>query len=211
MVEYNKVNARLSDSQLIKLKSVVKSQTRVTLKMNIKMFNANNLPHKLLLTTRHTKKRKLRNALENNMSTDIKLSKTQKAKIIQSGGFLGSLLGKIAGPIMKVAVSLTKYFLASLGITAAASTIEAGIKKTIHGSGTTTIIISNEEINDILKIFLKIFEDSNILLKVITKTIENETKKQKGGFWGILLGTLGSSLLGKLLTGKGIVRAGYRN
>ena len=87
MVEYNKVNVRLSDSQLHKLKNAVKDQTGVTLRMIIKMFNGNNLPHELLLTT--AQETKLRNAFENNMSTDIKLSKAQISKIIQSGGFLG--------------------------------------------------------------------------------------------------------------------------
>ena len=72
------------------------------------MFNGNNLPHELLLTTRKTTK--LRNAIENNISIDIKVSKAQISKIIQSGGFLGSLLSKIAGPLMKVAVPVAKKF-----------------------------------------------------------------------------------------------------
>ena len=83
MIEYKKVNVKLSDSQLNKLKSAVENQTGVTLRMNIKMFNADNLPHELLLTT--WQKTKLRNAFENNISTDIKLSKTQISKIIQYG------------------------------------------------------------------------------------------------------------------------------
>ena len=78
------------------------------------------------------------------------------------------------------------------------------------GSGNTTLIISNEEMNDIMKI-VQALEDSNILLKGVTKTIKNETKEQKGGFLSMLLVTLGASLLGNLLTGKGIVRAGYGN
>ena len=78
-----------------------------------------------LLTTRQ--KTKLRNAFQVNMSTDIKLSKTQLSKIIQSGGFLGSLLSNIAGPLMKVAVPIAKNILAPLGKTAAASAIDAGI------------------------------------------------------------------------------------
>ena len=90
------------------------------------MFNGNNLPHELFLTTRQATK--LRNVIENNMSTDIKLSVTQISKVIQSGGFLGSLLSKLAGPLMKVAVSLTKNILSSLGITAAASTTYAVIQ-----------------------------------------------------------------------------------
>ena len=130
MAEYNKVNVRLTDTQLKKIKAAVKNNTGTTLRIHLKMFNENNLPHELLLTTRQ--KAKLRNALNNNMSTDIKLSKTQITKIIQCGGFLRSLrslLSKLAGPLMKVAVSLAKNILAALGVTAAASAIDAGIKK----------------------------------------------------------------------------------
>ena len=172
------------------------------------MFNGNDLPHELLLTTRQ--RTKLRNAFNNNMSTDLKLSKAQISKIIQSGGFLGSLLSKLAGPLMKVAIPLAKNVLAPLGITAAASAIDAGIQKKIHGSGTTTLIISNEKMNDIMKI-VQALEDSNILLKWVNKTIKNEIKEQKGGFLSILLGTLEASLLGNFLDGKGIVRAGSGN
>ena len=143
------------------------------------MFDKNNLPHELLLTTRQ--KTKLGNAFNNNMSADIKLSKAQISKIIQSGGFLGALLSKLAGPLMKVAVLLGENILAPLGITAAASAIKAGIQKKIHGSGTTTLIISNEEINDIMKITQDL-EDSNILLKGVTKTMKNETKEKKEDF-----------------------------
>ena len=91
------------------------------------MFNENDLPHELLLTTRQ--KTKLRNAFNNNMSTDLKLSKVQISKIIQSGGFLGSLLSTLAGPLVKLAIPLAKNVLAPLGITAATSAIDAGIKK----------------------------------------------------------------------------------
>ena len=204
MVEYRKINVKLSDTQLKKLKTAVKDKTGTTLRISLKMFNGNDLPHELLLTTRQ--KTKLRNAFNNNMSTNLKLSRPQISKIIQSGGFLGSFLSKLAGPLMKVAISLAKNILASLGITTAASAINAGIQKKIHGSGTTTLLISNEEMNDIMKI-VQALEDSNILLKGVTKTIKNETKEQKGGFLSMLLGTLGSSLLGNLLAGEGIVRA----
>ena len=105
---------------------------------------------------------------------------------------------------------LAKSVLISLGLTAAASAADAGIHKKILGSGNTTLIISNEEMNDIMKI-VQALEDSNILLKGVTKTIDNETKVQKGGFLSMLLGTVGASLLGNLLTGKGIVRAGSGN
>ena len=96
MAEYNKINVKLSDSQLNKLKNAVKNGQGLTLRMNIKIFNGNNLLHELSLTTRQTTR--LRNALKNKMSTDIKLSKSQISKIIQSGRFLGSLLSKLAGP-----------------------------------------------------------------------------------------------------------------
>ena len=80
MVEYNKVNVKLSNSQLNQLKSATKNQTGVTLRMDIKIFDGNDLPHELLLTTRQNNK--LRNALNNNMSTDTKLSRAQISKII---------------------------------------------------------------------------------------------------------------------------------
>ena len=127
MVEYSKVNVRLSDTQLKKLKTAVKNKTGTTLRIRLKMFNGNDLSHELLLTTRL--KTKLRNAFKNNMSTDLKLSKAQTSKIIQSGGFLGPLFSKLAGLLMKVAIPLTKFFLAPLGITAAASAIAARIQK----------------------------------------------------------------------------------
>ena len=126
------------------------------------------------------KKAKLKNAFSNNMPTDLKLSKAQISKIIQSGGFLGSLLSKLAGPLMKVAVPLAKNILAPVGITAAASAIDARIQKQINGLG-TILIISNKEMNDKMKI-VQALEISNILLKRVTKTIKNETKEQKGGF-----------------------------
>ena len=145
------------------------------------------------------------------LSTDLKLSKAQINKIIQSGGFLSKLLGpllKTGLPITKNVIKpLAKSFLIPLGLTAAASAADAGIHKKILGSGNTTLIISDEEMNDIIKT-VQALEVSNILLKGVAKTIENETKEQKGGFLSMLLGTLGASLLENLLTGKGIVRAG---
>ena len=149
MVEDNKVNAKLSDLQLNKLKFAVKSETGATWRMNVKIFEGNKLPHELLLITRQ--KNKLRNAVKNNMSADKRLYKTQISKIIQSGGFLGSLLSKLAGTLMKVAFTLAKMFLAPLGIKADASTADARIQKKIRGSGTTTLTMSNEKMNDILE------------------------------------------------------------
>ena len=115
---------------------------------------------------------------------------------------------------------LAKSVLIPLELTAAESAADAGIHKKISGSGNITLIISNEEMNDSIKI-VQALEDSNILLKWVTETVKNETKEQKRRFLSMLLGTLGASLLGNLLTGKGfvkgnnkgkgIVRAGYGN
>ena len=124
------------------------------------------------------------------MSTDLKLSKGQISKIIQSGGFFGRLLGsllKTGLPLIKNVIKpLAKNVLIPLGLTAAASAADAGIHQKILGSGSTTLIISNKEMNDIIKI-IQALEDSNILLKRVTKTTKNETKEQKEGFLSMLL------------------------
>ena len=83
-------------------------------------------------------------------------------------------------------MKVVKNLLAPLGITAAVLAIDAGIQKKIYGSGTTTLIISNEEKNDIMKV-VEALEDSDILLKWVSKTIKNKTKEQKGGFLTMLL------------------------
>ena len=126
MVEYSKVIVKLSDRQLIKLKTAIKDKTETTMRISLKMFNGNDLPHELPLTARQ--KTKLRNAFNNNKSTDLKLSRAHISKIIQSGGFLGSLLIKLAGPLMKVVIPLVKNVLAPLGVTAAALAIDAWIQ-----------------------------------------------------------------------------------
>ena len=176
MVEYNKVHFKLSDTQLKKLKNAVKNKTETTLRIGLKMFNGNNLPHELLLTRQKTK---VRNAFNNNTSTDLKLSKAQISKIIQSSGFLGRLLGpllKTGLPLIENVIKpLAKSILIPLGLTAAASTADTGIHKKILGSGNTTLIISNEEMNDIMKI-IQAPDDSDILLTGVTKTIKTETK-----------------------------------
>ena len=102
MVECTKVNVKLSNSEIKKLKDAVKNNTGTTLRISLKMFNGNNLPQELLLTTRQ--KTKIRNAFNNNTSTDIKFSKAKINKIIQSGGFLGRLLG----PLLKTGLPLIK-------------------------------------------------------------------------------------------------------
>ena len=204
MTEYSKINCKLTNLQLNRLKKAVKSNEGLTLRLSTKNFNKDEVPHKLLLTTRQNTK--LRNAVNNKSATDLKLSKAQIKKLIQSGDFLGKLLSKLAGPLMKVAMPLAKNVLAPLGLTAAMSAMDGSRQKKIHGSG-IKLIIEEEDLQDIIKI-IKELENSDILLKGVSKTIENEIKEQRGGFLSMLLGTLGASLLGNLLTGKGIVRAG---
>ena len=127
MVEYSKVNVKLSDTQLEKLKTAVKDKTGTTLRISLKILNGNDLPHELLLAIKQ--KTKLRNSFNNNMLTDLKLSQAQISKIIHSGGFLGSILSKLVSPLMKVAIPLAKNILVPLGITAASSAIDARIQK----------------------------------------------------------------------------------
>ena len=109
--------------------------------------------------------------------------------------------------IKNVIIPLAKSVLIPLGLTAAASAADAGIHKKILGSGNTTLIISNKDMDDLIKI-VKSLEDSGLLLRGVTESVQNEVKEQKGGFLSMLLGTLGASLLGNLLPGKGIRRAG---
>ena len=153
--------------------------------------------------------------------------------MIQSGGFLGRRHGpllKTVLPLIKNIIKpLAKSVLIPLGLTAAASAADAGIHKKILGSGynnTATLIISNDEMEDFIKI-VKSLEDSGLLLKGVSKTVQNEAKERKGGFLSMLLGTLGASLLGNILAGKGakvtrhgeginragegVVRVGYGN
>ena len=174
-----------------------------------------NFPYELLLTNRQVAN--IRKAFANHSSIDIKLSKTQLSKMVQSGGFLGKLLGpllKSGIPLMKRVIKpLAKSVLIPLGLTTTASAADAGIHKKILGSchNNTTLIISNDEMDDILKV-VKSLEDSGLLLKGVSETIQHEAKEQRGGFLSMLLGTLGASLLGdilsKSLSGKGVIRAG---
>ena len=153
------------------------------LSSNLIGYNETNFPHKLLLTNRQIAN--LHKAFENHLSTDIKLSKTQLSKMIQSGGFLGRLLAsllKTGLPLMKNVIKpLAKCVLIPLGLTAAASGADAGIHKKILGLGrdnnTITLIISNNKMDDIK--IVKSLEDSGLLLKGITETVQNEVKEQK--------------------------------
>ena len=165
MVEYTKVNVKLTNLQLSKLKKAVKNNDGATLRISIRNFNKEDLPNELLLTTRQNTK--LRNAISNNMTTDLKLSKAQIKKMIQSGGFLCKLLSKLAGSLMKVAMPFAKNVLVPLGLTGAMSAIDGSIQKKIHGSGTAKLIIENEDMNDIMKI-IEALENAGILLRGVS-------------------------------------------
>ena len=146
MFEYSKENIKLSDRQLKQMKPAFESKKGTTLIMTLKMLFGDDLSHELSLKGRQ--KAKLINSFNNNASTDSKLSKVHISKIIQSGVFLGSLLNKVAGQLMKVAISWAKNILAPLGIIgilAAASAMDAGIQKKTHGFKTTNLIIWNKE------------------------------------------------------------------
>ena len=216
MTQYNSLNVKLSGPQLNKVEVAIKNETELVLRLSPNMIGDSNdeanFPHELLLTDRQVSS--IRKAFSNNSSVDIKFSKTQLSKMIQSGGFLGKLLGpllKTGLPLIKnVITPLAKSVLILLGLTAAASAADAGIHKKILGSGNnTTLIISNKDMDDLIKI-VKSLEDSGLLLKGVTESVQNEVKEQKGGFLSMLLGTLGASLLGNLLTGKGAFHARKR-
>ena len=219
MTQYSSLNVKLSNLQLNKLKSSIKNEADVVLRISSNMVgNSNdhiNFPHELLLTNRQVAN--IRKAFAKNTSTDIKLSKTQLSKMIPSGGFLGRLLGplvKTGLPLIKSEIKpLAKSVLIPLGLAAAASAADAGIHKKILGSdhNNRTLIISNDEMDDILKM-VKSLENSAVLLKSVSETIQHEAKEQRGGFLSMLLGTLAASLLGdvlsKGLSGRGVIRAG---
>ena len=151
MTQYNSLNEKLSNSQLNKIKSAIKNETEVVSRLSSNMTgdNETNFPHILLLTNKQVAN--FCKAFANHLSNDIKFSKTQLPKMIQSGGFLGRLLGpllKTGLPLMKSVIKqLAKSVVIPLGLTAAASAENAGIHKKILGSGNrTTLIISNDEI-----------------------------------------------------------------
>ena len=167
MTQYNRVNVKLSNLQLNKLKSAIKNENDVVIRLSPNMIgdsnDKGNFPHELLLTDRQVSS--IRKAFSNNSSVDIKFSKTQLSKMIQSGGSLGKLLGpllKIGLPLIKnVITPLAKSVLIPLGSTAAASAADAGIRKKILGSqGHTTLIIWNKDMDDLIKI-VKSLEDSD--------------------------------------------------
>ena len=193
MTQYDNLNVQLPNSQLNKLKSRIKQGTEVTLKLSSNVVsgaNETNFPHTFLLTD--SQDLRLCKAFANDSSANKKLSKTQLFKIGQSGGFLG----RLAGPLLKTGLPLiggvlkplAKSVLMPLWLTVVASATDVAIHKKIFGSSTSTLILSNEELNDIMKI-IKSLEESGFLIKGFSKAIKNEAKEQKGGFLAMLLST----------------------
>ena len=176
MAQYNTLNIKLSNPQINKLKSGIKNGTGLTLHIALNVVgdsnDEKNFPHKLLLTNKQVSK--LCKAFANNSLASTKLSKSQLHKIRQSRGFLGRLLG----PFLKTGLALIENLLKLLGksilvlgLTAAASATDTAIHKKMLALGTTTSIISNEEINDIMKI-IKYLEESGLLKKGVSETIK---------------------------------------
>ena len=205
------LNVQLYISQLNKLISAIKNETGVTLNLSSNVVgdsnDKNNFPHELLLT--NTQLLRFRKIFANNSLASMKLSKTHK--IVQSTGFLGRLLRTLLKnglPLIRnVLKPLAKSVLIPLRLTAVASASDAAIHEKIFGSDFTTLIISNEEMNDIMKI-VKSFKESGSLIKGVSETIKNEVKEQKEGFLGMLLGILGASLLVNLFRGKDTIWGG---
>ena len=188
MTRYNtSLNIKLSNSKLNKLKSAIKNGIGVTLNLSSNIigdyYDENNFPQKLLLT--NTQVSRLHKAFSNDSSSNIAFSKTQLSKITQSVGFLGRLLGPftfyrlpLIGNVLK---PLAKSVLIPLRLTAVASATDAAIRKKIFGSGFTTLIISNEEMEDIMEI-VKSLKTSGLLIKDTNETIKNEARNKKKDF-----------------------------
>ena len=205
MTQYNTLNIKQSNSQVNKLKYGIRSGTEVTLKLSENVIgdsnNEINFSHKFLST--NTQVARLCKVIANGLSANIKLSKTHLDQIVQSEGFLGRRLGQLLknGMLMKnILKSLAKSVLMTLELAAALATDGVIPKKTFE-SGMRTFIISN----DVMKI-VKSLVETGLLIKGISKIIKDAVKNQKDGFLKMLLGTLGASLLGNLLTDKGTIR-----
>ena len=150
MVEYNKIDLYLTESQLKKIQNAVKDKNATTIRLSNENFNENKLIYELYLTQKQMKK--LIKKIENKMSTDIKLSKTQINQTIKEGGNLGRLLMNFLPKLIKPAISIGKNILAPPGLSAAMSATDAAIQKNMYGSGMTTLLISNDDLDDLIRI-----------------------------------------------------------
>ena len=184
MTHYNTLKVKLSDSQLNKLKSRITNGTQVNLKLLSNLAGDCNdetgFPRKLFLT--NTQVSSLRKAFASGLSSNIKLSKSELCNIGQSGGFLVRLLDSLLKTglslIKNILKPLAKSILIPLGLTAVASATNEPIEKKIFGSDMAALITSNEELNNIMKIF-KSLEKAGLLIKCVSGTVENEAEEEK--------------------------------
>ena len=217
MANYQKARVKLANTQLNKLKSVAKNKAGAILRMNTKRFQDAELLHESFLTTRKTSK--VRNAFAKNMSTDIKLSKAQISKTIQSVGtfdFCLANLGKKA--LTNLAILLANLpGLVSNFVSNAIYKFERkiSVKGAARAGNRFTLFISNEDMNDFVKV-IKSLEDSNALIDSITEIVKHEVKKE-GGLLPILLTPLATSLVQPVISSvvkgislRGVRRAGRR-
>ena len=218
MANYQEVRVKLTNTQLNKLKSAAKNKTgtRKTL-INKKNFEDEELPHELFITRQTIK---IRNAFVSNMPTDVKLSKAQISKILQSGGSFGSWLGNLGKKALtNITIPLARDNLLGLVSNLTSNAVNKFKRKT-SGKGVAragkefSLLISNEDMNDIIKI-IKSLEDPDKLIDGVTETVKHEIKKNKkqgGEFLGVasLVQPVISSVV-KVITGRGIreVRRGY--
>ena len=179
------MRVKLTNTQLNKLKYTAKNKIGTILRLNKKNFKDEELPHELFPTTRQTTK--MRNTFANNMSTDIKLSKAQISKIIQSGRSFGPWSGNLGRKALtNVAISLARNNLPELE----SNLTSSGIKKihrkisgkaAVRGGKGLTLFISNEEMKNVIKI-KKSSEDSGVLIDGVTETVKDEVKSKKVDF-----------------------------
>ena len=170
MANYQEARFQLTNTHLSKLRSEARNKTGTILRINKKNFQDEGLPHELFLTTRQATEK--RSEFADNMSTDIKLSKAQISKIIQSGGSFGSWLG-----------NLSKKALANAAIPLARDTLPELVRNLASNAGKGfNLLIWNEHMNDIIKIN-KSLEDSNILIDKVTETVKHDIKNKKADFF----------------------------
>ena len=215
MTNYQEARVELTNAQLSKLKYAAKNKIGTILRLNKKNSEDEELPHESLLTTRQTAK--IRNVFANNVSTDIKLSKAQISKIIQSGGYFGSWLGNLGKKALaNIAIPLARDNLPGVVSNLTSNSINKFERK-ISGRGAVragkgfTLFISNEDLNDVIKI-IKSLEDSGVLIDGVTETVKREIKKEVSGFLGALLAPLPASLVQPVISSvvKGISGRGVR-
>ena len=195
-----------------------KNKKGTILRLSKKKFEDQELPHELCLTARQTAK--IRNAFANNMSTDIKLSKAQISKIIRSGGSFGYWIGNLGKKVLtNIAILLARDNLPGL-VSNLTSNVIKKFERKISGKGAFrarkgfTLFISNEDLNNFIKI-IKSLEDSGELVDGVIETVNNEIKKQEDRFLEALLGPLAASLVQPVISsvvkgirGRGVRRAG---